>query len=123
MRYQGITSILATISIGCTNKGFEKASKNEDENILKTINILNANGSEYNVLIPNAVRSIDDMKAIAFECVTGLRFVKYMEDFTIELKNLKFMNDKEFIMCMPVFEKEDFEEKQAPRADEQEKKK
>lgn len=108
MRYQGITSILATVNIGCTQKAFEKAK--EDANISKTLSILNVNGSQYNVLIPNAVRSVDDMKAIAFECITGLKYIKHVEDFNIELENLKFINDKEFIMCMPVFEKEDFEE-------------
>lgn len=121
MRYQGITSILATINIGCTQQAFEKAK--EDENISKVINILNVNGSEYKVLIPNAVRSIDDMKAIAFECVTGLRFKNHIQEFIVEIQNLKFLNDKEFIMCMPVSEKEDFEEQPQPRADEQEKKK
>lgn len=106
MRYQGMTSILVTVNIGCTQVGLERLS--DDENVSKAMAILSTNGSEYDVLIPNAVRSVEDIKAIAFECVTGLKYFQQAENFNVELKNLKYLTEKDFIMCMPIFEEEDF---------------
>lgn len=119
MRYQGITSILASINIKCKEQVFDVAEENQ--NVSAVVTMLSQRGSSFEVLIPNAVRSIEDMKAIAFETVTGLKYVSHLENFEVTLKNLEFKGDEEFIMCMPVAESEaDIPKRQSQRADEEE---
>jgi hypothetical protein len=100
MKYQGASSILATINIACKDSAFTEAADNE--HVSAVVSLISRHGSKFDVLVPNAFRSIDDIKMVAFETVTGIRSNDLAKHFTVKLENLEFISDEEFILCVPI---------------------
>lgn len=100
MKYQGASSILVTINISCKDSAFTEGADND--HVSAVVSLISRHGSSFKVLVPNAFRSIDDIKMVAFETVTGIRSNELAKYFMVKLENLEFISDDEFIMCVPI---------------------
>jgi hypothetical protein len=60
-------------------------------------------------MVPENVKSLEDAKYIAFECVTGYPFAKEFNTLLkVSIDTIKYMND-DFIYCLTIAEFRDFD--------------
>jgi len=104
MRYLGTRAMEVTIIIEA------KPTAKDNEAVVKSgiLNILETHGNTFKVMLPENVKSLDDAKYIAFECVTGYPFTKeFIDVFIVTTDTIKYMKD-EFIYCLTIAEFKDF---------------
>jgi hypothetical protein len=104
MRYLGTRAMEVTIMI----EG--KAVPTTEDNVINDImKLLETHGNTFKVMLPENVKSLDDAKFIAFECVTGYPFTKEIASaFDVTMDTIKYMR-KEFIYCLTIAEFKDFD--------------
>ena len=104
MRYLGTRAMEVTIMI----EG--KAVPTTEDNVINGImKLLETHGNTFKVMLPENVKSLDDAKFIAFECVTGYPFTKeIVSAFDVTMDTIKYMKD-EFIYCLTIAEFKDFD--------------
>lgn len=104
MRYLGTRAMEVTIMIE-----EKKVEKDPNNVILNEIaKLIEVHGNTFKVMLPDNVRSLDDAKYIAFECVTGYAYTKDIAGaFNVTLDVIKYKKD-EFIYCLTIAEFKDF---------------
>jgi hypothetical protein len=105
MRYHGTRAVEVTIEITILPTAYE------NENFVKSglLSAIIKHGHIFKVIVPENVRSIEDMKFISFEAITGITYTQEIsESFKLNLKNIKYLGE-DFIYCLTVAELRDFD--------------
>lgn len=105
MRYIGTRAMEVIINIEASSV----AKENEELVNSGILNILETKGNTFKVMVPENVKSLEDAKYIAFECVTGYPFAKEFNTLLkVSIDTIKYMND-DFIYCLTIAEFRDFD--------------
>lgn len=105
MRYLGTKAMNVTLYIEVLPKTRE-TKEFMDNPLLEQIDMREG---YFSLILPENIRSIDDVKRIAFECVSGYVLTNEMlEYFKVELKDIEFKCE-DAIYCLTLSEFTDFD--------------
>jgi len=104
MKYVGTRGLEVTIGVDILPAAYE------NEELIKSglLSLITRNGHKFNVILPENVKTMEDAKYIAFECVLGHSYTKDIAQFfTVNLKNIRHLG-QEIIYCITVSELDDY---------------